>query len=674
MMAGAYTLAKNGHVRGDVLYGFFPPRLQAGLDLTLYLLFFIPGVVAFLWAGYYYAGESWAIREGSNITADGPPYYPFKTVIPIAGAFLLVQGIVEIIRCVICLKQGDWPSRVDGRRGSRRRQAEGRWCTSRTRTSPSSIEFVVAQRGSAQMRKEVWFGLSIMALVVTMVFVLMPAPSQMTNGHLGLLMLALIVVGIMLGFPTAFTLMGMGVFFGWLAYHSADPATANRQILDLMVQRAYSVMSNDVLIAIPLFVFMGYLVERAALIDRLFKSLHLATARVPGALAVATHRHLRHLRHRHRHRRRGRDADGAARVSGDAESRIQHQGRRRRDHRGRLPRHPDPAFGAADRLRRRCGRVRGAALRRRVRPRHHARRAVHRLRHRAREAAAGPDAAAARERARGCAAFVCREACAAGRQRAGRAVARGDRRRERRCGEGNGVRAVADHADSGALRRRHAGRDVAIRDRAGRHRRYRGPRSRPAPRTPTVGRGTSDAQTPVPTGCRRPCRSRRRKPTPSPRRLPRHPRSRARSHRRPPQRRSRAKAAAAEKAPAARTSDRSGFPTPTWFWIVVAIGVALLVVLYWYLELGAARSVQDAAGLVLPARHPDPDGPGLDRLRSRDADGSRGGGRARRGHSRRGLPLHRALARGAAARRTSPAPPSGPRSRSWAASSRTRRS
>jgi len=112
MMAGAYTLAKNGHVRGDVLYGFFPPRLQAGLDLTLYLLFFIPGVVAFLWAGYYYAGESWAIREGSNITADGPPYYPFKTIIPIAGAFILVQGIVEIIRCVICLKQGAWPSRV----------------------------------------------------------------------------------------------------------------------------------------------------------------------------------------------------------------------------------------------------------------------------------------------------------------------------------------------------------------------------------------------------------------------------------------------------------------------------------------------------------------------------------------------------------------------------------
>src|SRR5216110_51597 len=138
------------------------------------------------------------------------------------------------------------------------------------------------------MRKEVWFGLSIMTAVVIAVFWLMPAPSQMTNGHLGLLMLALIVVAIMLGFPTAFTLMGMGVMFAWLYYRGVDPHIAMGQTLDLMVQRAFSVMSNDVLIAIPLFVFMGYLVERAALIDRLFKSLHLATARVPGALAVAT--------------------------------------------------------------------------------------------------------------------------------------------------------------------------------------------------------------------------------------------------------------------------------------------------------------------------------------------------------------------------------------------------
>jgi TRAP-type mannitol/chloroaromatic compound transport system permease small subunit len=111
MMAGAYTLAKNGHVRGDVLYGFFRPRTQATIDLILYIVFFLPGVIALTYAGYFYAAESWAIRETSNITYEGPPYYPFKTVIPVAGAFVLVQGIVEIIRCVICLKNGTWPSR-----------------------------------------------------------------------------------------------------------------------------------------------------------------------------------------------------------------------------------------------------------------------------------------------------------------------------------------------------------------------------------------------------------------------------------------------------------------------------------------------------------------------------------------------------------------------------------
>ena len=111
MMAGAYTLSKNGHVRGDVLYGFFPPRLQAGLDLALYFLFFIPGVVALAWAGYSYAAESWAIKEISNVTADGPPIYPFKTIIPLAGTLLLLQGLVEIVRCVMCLKTGEWPSR-----------------------------------------------------------------------------------------------------------------------------------------------------------------------------------------------------------------------------------------------------------------------------------------------------------------------------------------------------------------------------------------------------------------------------------------------------------------------------------------------------------------------------------------------------------------------------------
>ena len=138
------------------------------------------------------------------------------------------------------------------------------------------------------MKKGVWFGLAMMALVVIGLFWVMPSREHMTNGHLGLLMLGLIVVAIMLGFPTAFTLMGLGTMFTWFAYYSVDPSTAVRQTLDLMVQRAFWVMNNDVLISVPLFVFMGYLVERANLIQRLFKGLHLATARIPGALAVAT--------------------------------------------------------------------------------------------------------------------------------------------------------------------------------------------------------------------------------------------------------------------------------------------------------------------------------------------------------------------------------------------------
>ena len=138
-----------------------------------------------------------------------------------------------------------------------------------------------------KIRRELWFGFSLMAIMIITTLIFMPW-GNINNGHLGMLMLSLVVVAIMLGFPTAFTLMGMGVFFAWLNYRSVDPDSATRHVLDLMVQRAYAVMSNDVLIAIPLFVFMGYLVERAALIDKLFKSLHLAMARVPGSLAVAT--------------------------------------------------------------------------------------------------------------------------------------------------------------------------------------------------------------------------------------------------------------------------------------------------------------------------------------------------------------------------------------------------
>ncbi|MFJ3459941.1 TRAP transporter small permease subunit [Achromobacter spanius] len=113
MMAGAYTLAKNGHVRGDILYGFLPPRVQGGLDLLLFIVFFFPGVIALVWAGWYYAGYSIAIREHSSLMANGPPIYPFKAFIPAAGAVLLLQGVAEVMRCILCLKQGAWPSREE---------------------------------------------------------------------------------------------------------------------------------------------------------------------------------------------------------------------------------------------------------------------------------------------------------------------------------------------------------------------------------------------------------------------------------------------------------------------------------------------------------------------------------------------------------------------------------
>ena len=111
MMCGAYTLAQNGHVRGDFFYGSAKPRTQASLDLVLYILFFVPGVIALTWAGWTYAGDSWAIKE-QTFNADPLPLYPFKTIIPVAGAVVLLQGVAEIVRCVVCLQTGAWPDRL----------------------------------------------------------------------------------------------------------------------------------------------------------------------------------------------------------------------------------------------------------------------------------------------------------------------------------------------------------------------------------------------------------------------------------------------------------------------------------------------------------------------------------------------------------------------------------
>src|SRR5437868_4786142 len=112
MMAGAYTLAQDAHVRGDFLYGNMKPRTQASLDLVLYIVFFLPGMMALIYAGYDYAAISWRINEHSNVSSDGPAVYPFKTIIPLAGVLVLIQGIAEILRCIVCLKTGAWPDRL----------------------------------------------------------------------------------------------------------------------------------------------------------------------------------------------------------------------------------------------------------------------------------------------------------------------------------------------------------------------------------------------------------------------------------------------------------------------------------------------------------------------------------------------------------------------------------
>src|ERR1700687_1505163 len=112
MLCGAYTLAQNAHVRGDFLYSSMRPRMQAALDVVLYVVFFLPGIAALIYAGSEYAVDSWRVADHSNVTADGPPIYHFKSMIPLAGALVMLQGVAEIVRCVVCLQTGEWPSRL----------------------------------------------------------------------------------------------------------------------------------------------------------------------------------------------------------------------------------------------------------------------------------------------------------------------------------------------------------------------------------------------------------------------------------------------------------------------------------------------------------------------------------------------------------------------------------
>ena len=221
----------------------------------------------------------------------------------------------------------------------------------------------------------------------------------MTDPQLGMLMLVLFIFIIMLGFPIAFTLMAMGVSFGYYAYYTAGQDFFQNRVFTLLVQKTFEVTTSDVLVAVPLFLFMGYLIERANILDRLFYALQLSMKNVPGALAVATLLHLRDVRDRHRHRRRRRHADGPAGSAGDAAGRLRHQAVGGRGLRRRLPRHPDSAEHPADRL---CGhrrRFRGQALCGGVLSGIPAGRALRRLRDRARDDQSGAGAeAAARSR------------------------------------------------------------------------------------------------------------------------------------------------------------------------------------------------------------------------------------------------------------------------------------
>ena len=113
MVAGAYTLSRNGHVRADLLYRTLAPRTQAAMDLALYVLFFLPGIAALVYAGMDFARASLEMREVSSVTSAGTPVYPFKMMIPLAGALLLLQAFAEIARCVLCLRDGRWPRRLD---------------------------------------------------------------------------------------------------------------------------------------------------------------------------------------------------------------------------------------------------------------------------------------------------------------------------------------------------------------------------------------------------------------------------------------------------------------------------------------------------------------------------------------------------------------------------------
>ena len=257
LMAGAYTLSRDGHVRADVLYRLLAAA-HAGDDgprRSTSSSFCRPSA-ALIYSGWNYAAFSVRFREVSIFSPAGVPVFPLKALIPVTGVLLLLQGIAEIIRCILCIRQGEWPQRLHDVEETESDHPAG----AAAFTPPSKASSAAGSEG----------GLS------------------MTDPQVGMLMLGLFIFIIMLGFPIAFTLIAMGVGFGFYAYYTPGQDFFENRIFTLLVQKAFEVSSSDVLMAVPLFLFMGYLVERANILDRLFHSLQISMKNVPGALAVAT--------------------------------------------------------------------------------------------------------------------------------------------------------------------------------------------------------------------------------------------------------------------------------------------------------------------------------------------------------------------------------------------------
>ena len=276
IMAGAYALSRNSHVRGDFLYRTWRPRRQALMDLILYFLFFFPGIIAFIYSGYGFAAQSWMTHEHSAYSPDGLPVYQYKTLIPTTGVLLLLQGIVEVIRCIICLRSGEWPQRLH---------------------DVEELEKVLLEERGVHVPPR--------------------RRTHMTDPQLGVLMLVLFIFLIMLGFPIAFTLMAMGVGFAFLAYDGNMDAVAS-----LLVQRTWSVMTNDVPDLGSTFCLHG-LHRRAREYSR--SAFSIDPTGLGCVARIARHRNAHNLRavcDGHRDCRRRRNAYGAPGISGDAAARL----------------------------------------------------------------------------------------------------------------------------------------------------------------------------------------------------------------------------------------------------------------------------------------------------------------------------------------------------------------